>query len=51
MDARSETRVALASFQFLWSVSDVSTQLGMIRTATSEDFPGTEFSTVVVSRT
>ncbi len=28
-----------------------ATQLGMIRIATSEDFPGTEFSTVVVSRT
>jgi hypothetical protein len=25
-------------------------QLGMIRRATREDFPGTEFSTVVVSR-
>jgi hypothetical protein len=29
----------------------LATQLGMIRRATSEDFPGTEFSTVVVSST
>lgn len=29
----------------------LATQLGMMRRATSEDFPGTEFSTVVVSRT